>query len=291
MSARTVRYLHTIIGGVLGQAVKDSLLIRNPAAAATPPTAKEAKAPEMHPWDAGELAAFLAWAEGAAQNYALWNTLAMTGMRRGEALALRWRDVDFDAATISVRRSAGMVRIVGEGADVVEGDTKSGKPRVVDLDDGAAAVLRAWKRERGSTALQLVTPARWSSVTSRASAATPSTSPDSSPVTLSASARCPRSGSRPAPRPRYALAARPRAGTCGQPAPRPRLADGDADGLRPRDARQPARDGEYLRSAGEGGARSMTRVSGASQHPKKANDKLMTWGFNVSEGGLEHGNR
>ena len=149
LSARTVRYLHTIIGRVLGQAVKDSLLIRNPAAAATPPTAKEAKAPEMHPWDACQLAAFLAWAEGAAQNYALWNTLAMTGMRRGEALALRWRDVDFDAATISIRRSAGMVRIAGEGADVVEGDTKSGKPRVVDLDDGAAAVLRAWKRERG----------------------------------------------------------------------------------------------------------------------------------------------
>jgi hypothetical protein len=60
LSARTVRYLHTIIGRVLGQAVKDGLLIRNPAAAATPPTAKEAKAPEMHPWDAGQLAAFLA---------------------------------------------------------------------------------------------------------------------------------------------------------------------------------------------------------------------------------------
>jgi integrase len=136
----------------------DGLLARNPADAATPPTAKEAKPPEMHPWDAGQLAAFLGWAEGTAQNYPLWHTLAMTGMRRGEALALRWRDVDLDAATISVRRSAGMVRVAGEGADVVEGGTKSGKPRVVDLDDQAAAVLRAWKRERGSMALQLVTP-------------------------------------------------------------------------------------------------------------------------------------
>jgi integrase len=138
--------------------VRDGLLSRNPADAATPPTAKEAKAPEMHPWDAGQLAAFLGWAEGAAQNYPLWNTLAMTGMRRGEALALRWRDTDLDAATVSIRRSAGMVRIAGEGADVVEGDTKSGKPRVVDIDDDAAAVLRAWKRERGALALQLVTP-------------------------------------------------------------------------------------------------------------------------------------
>ena len=158
LSARTTRYVHTIVSRVLRQAVKDGLLLRNPADAATPPTAKEAKAPEMHPWDASQLAAFLGWAEGASQNYALWHTLAMTGMRRGEALALRWRDVDLDAATVSVRRSAGMVRVAGEGAEVREGDTKSGKPRVVDLDDDAAAVLKARKAERGGLALVLARP-------------------------------------------------------------------------------------------------------------------------------------
>ena len=76
-------------------------------------------------------------------------------MRRGEALALRWRDVDLEAATVRIRRSAGMVRNAGEGAGVVEGDTKSGKPRIVDLDAGTAAVLRARRRERGALALQL----------------------------------------------------------------------------------------------------------------------------------------
>jgi integrase len=157
LSARTVRYLHTIIHGVLGQAVKDGLLLRNPADAATPPTAREAKAPEMHPWNAAQLAAFLGWAEVNSQSYALWHLLAMTGMRRGEALALRWRDVNLEADTVSVRRSAGMVRNAGEGADVIEGDTKSGKPRVVDLDDGAGSGLRAHRKARGSMALQLIT--------------------------------------------------------------------------------------------------------------------------------------
>jgi integrase len=57
-----------------------------------------------------------------------------------------------------VRRSAGMVRNAGESADVVEGETKSGKPRVIDLDDDAVAVLRAWRKTRGSMALQLITP-------------------------------------------------------------------------------------------------------------------------------------
>jgi integrase len=76
-------------------------------------------------------------------------------MRRGEALALRWRDVDLDAATLRIRRSAGMVRVAGEGAGVVEGDTKSGKPRLIDLDAPTVAALRAHKRERGAAALQL----------------------------------------------------------------------------------------------------------------------------------------
>jgi hypothetical protein len=37
LPARTVRYLHTIISRVLRQAVKDGLLARNRADAATPP--------------------------------------------------------------------------------------------------------------------------------------------------------------------------------------------------------------------------------------------------------------
>jgi integrase len=106
----------------------------------------------------GGWCAFLAWAAENSQSYALWHVLAYTGMRRGELLALRWRDVDLEAAAVSIRRSAGMIRNAGEGAEVREGDTKSGKPRVVDLDDGAIAVLRTWKRERGAMALQLVTP-------------------------------------------------------------------------------------------------------------------------------------
>jgi integrase len=155
LSPRTVRYVHTILSAALAAAVKTRRLARNPAADASPPTAKQAKAPEMHPWTAGQLAAFLGWASGHAENFALWHVLAYTGMRRGEALALRWRDVDLDAATVRVRRSAGMVRVAGEGAAVVEGDTKSGKPRLVDLDGPTVAVLRARRRDRGTMHLSL----------------------------------------------------------------------------------------------------------------------------------------
>lgn len=155
LSARTTRYIHTIIHAVLKQAIKSRLLSHNPADAATPPSAREAKAPEMHPWTAGQLAAFLRWADGELANFVLWTVLAMTGMRRGEALSLRWRDIDFDAGCIRLRRSAGMVRYAGAGAEMVEDHPKSSKPRVIDLDPDTVAVLRAWRKARGLLALLL----------------------------------------------------------------------------------------------------------------------------------------
>jgi integrase len=110
----------------------------------------------MHPWAAEQLAAFLAWSAGHGRHHAAWRVLAYTGMRRGECLALRWRDVDLDAGAVSVRRSAGVVRNKGEGASIVTGDGKTHKARVVDLDAATVAVLRAHRKERGSMALQLV---------------------------------------------------------------------------------------------------------------------------------------
>src|SRR3712207_2092015 len=44
-----------------------------------------------------------------------WRLLAATGMRRGGALALRWRDVDLDAGRLAVRRSVGVVKAKGAG--------------------------------------------------------------------------------------------------------------------------------------------------------------------------------
>jgi integrase len=153
LSARTVRYLHTIVHVVLKQAVKDGLLARNPADSATPPSAREAKPPEMTCWTAAQLGAFLGWAAEHSQNHVLWHVYAHTGMRRGEGLSVRYRDLG--AGTLSIRRSAGIVRVAGEAAKMIEDDTKSSKPRVIDLDAGTLALLRSWRKQRGSLALQL----------------------------------------------------------------------------------------------------------------------------------------
>jgi integrase len=89
---------------------------------------------------------------------AAWEWTGANAPGFGDPLSLRWRDIDLDAGTVRVRRSAGIVRIAGEGAEMVEDDTKSGKPRVIGIDPGTAWVLRSWKSGRGSLALRLVKP-------------------------------------------------------------------------------------------------------------------------------------
>jgi hypothetical protein len=60
-----------------------------------------------------------------------WWLLAATGMRRGEGLALRWRDVDLDAGRLAVRRSVGVIKAKGAGERLVEGPTKTGRGAAV----------------------------------------------------------------------------------------------------------------------------------------------------------------
>ena len=70
--------------------------------------------------------------------YALWHTLAMTGLRRGEALGLRWEDVDLEAGRLCVRRA-----LVPSGREVVVSEPKTARGRrVVALDPETVAVLK-----------------------------------------------------------------------------------------------------------------------------------------------------
>ena len=75
---------------------------------------------------------------------AFFHVAAYTGARRGELLNLRWPDVDLDAKRITITGSTAV--IAGERID---GTTKSGRTRVVSIDDGTVAVLRQHKSRPG----------------------------------------------------------------------------------------------------------------------------------------------
>jgi integrase len=151
LSPRSVQYTHAVIGGALDAAVdaEPPLLAVNPARKAKPPTARQARAPEMRPWTAAQLGAFLRWSAENSPLHAAWWVLAYTGMRRGELLALRWRDIDLDATTIAIKRSVGVVHNAGSRAEVIEGEPKTVRSRrVIDLDPQTVQVLQAWRWER-----------------------------------------------------------------------------------------------------------------------------------------------
>jgi len=102
LSARTVRYIHSILGAAFGAAVKWDRLVRNPVNVAEPPSARKAKSSAMKVWSAEELGRFLT-AEQRDRYHPVWLFLATTGCRRGEALGLRWQDVDVTRATATIR--------------------------------------------------------------------------------------------------------------------------------------------------------------------------------------------
>lgn len=158
LSARTVLYLHTILRSALQDAVDADQLSRNPAQKANHPRPSEARAPEMHVWDAAQLRQFLTWAEQNDTDYVLWLTLAMTGCRRGEVAALRWRDLDPTRRTLAVRRAVTVAKVAGQPAQVGIGPTKGKSSRVVDLDDGTVAALVERKKARGEANLTLAKP-------------------------------------------------------------------------------------------------------------------------------------
>jgi len=114
LSPSSVRYTHVLLRRSLGDGVRKGLLARNPTDAADPPSASEAKAPAMQTWTGAEVARFLEQV-GDDRLTAAWRVAASTGMRRGEILGLRWRDVDLDACVRARGRHAVVAAVVLQG--------------------------------------------------------------------------------------------------------------------------------------------------------------------------------
>lgn len=150
LSPRTVRYVHTITHRALKDAVKWGRLARNPADAADPPRATSSGRPDSSTWSPEELRAFL---DAAADDrlYAAWLLLATTGMRRGEALGLRWRDLDVDGARATIRQT-----VIAVGHVVQFGTPKTAKGRrTVTLDARTVSALREHRKRQAAERLQL----------------------------------------------------------------------------------------------------------------------------------------
>jgi integrase len=145
LSSRTVRILHVILHRALSDAVRWGLLVRNVAELADPP---KVQTREMKAWPPEDTRRFLDSVR-SDRLHALWRLSATTGMRRGEILGLRWRDIDFEASSLTVCQTLVVVRY---RPTFSEPKTAAGK-RTLALDPETLTALRSHRRRQAEERL------------------------------------------------------------------------------------------------------------------------------------------
>jgi integrase len=139
-SRGTIQAALRTLSAILSTAEEDGLIPTNP----TRRMGKQLVAPtgtvgthEIEVFSRDELSHLLGLAERESpEYYPFLLCLARTGMRLGEAIGLEWRDVEWRARYIIVRRSRRRNRV---------SEPKNGKARRVDMSQQLADVLRGFK--------------------------------------------------------------------------------------------------------------------------------------------------
>lgn len=135
----SIRYTHAVLRRALNQAIKWGWLESNPAMRASPPRATQT---DMQSVSLTQLAVLISDAEKVNLQWASMIILAaVSGMRRGEMLGLKWSDIEDGA--IRIRRSLGYTPKDG----IFEGPTKTRQTRRIALDQIGMAVIERQKEE------------------------------------------------------------------------------------------------------------------------------------------------
>jgi len=145
LAPASVRRVRAVMHAALTDAVVYNILPYNPADAIGRRTRGSGKRerPKLRVWTREQLHVLLD-ATRHDRLYPLWYVVVGTGMRRGEALGLKWESVDMDAATLRVERARVPVR-----GEVLEGLPKTDhSARCIKLGASTIAVLKAWKKQQ-----------------------------------------------------------------------------------------------------------------------------------------------
>lgn len=144
LSKRYLNYtIHlSVINRVLKYAVLLDIIKANPLDKVIRPKQQE-KRETKKALTKDELTEFLTLAEKHASPvlFVAWWTLAYTGLRRGELLALEWSDIDFENRTLRVERT--LVRISGQ-LSTQSPKTKKSR-RMITLDPRTIEILKNWR--------------------------------------------------------------------------------------------------------------------------------------------------
>lgn len=135
LSPRSVRLAHQVLHLAMQRATDWRLIARSPAAVKLDLPRMERSA--MQTWTPEECGRFLG-ATAGDRLHVLWALMLSSGLRRGEALGLRWQDVDFSAGRVAVVQT---VVVVANAPRLSEPKTAAGR-RTVSLHPEMLALLR-----------------------------------------------------------------------------------------------------------------------------------------------------
>jgi len=150
LSNRSVLYHHRILSKALDQAVKMGLVVRNVAKLITPPRVARAK---INVLDADEASRLLDIASNTMY-YPIFAMLLYTGLRRGEAIALRWKNIDLLRLELHVVESAYRIR---KEFIIKEPKTLHSK-RAVSLSQSLATLLLEYREDQELMRKQMGNP-------------------------------------------------------------------------------------------------------------------------------------
>jgi integrase len=136
LAPRTVHHIHVALKACLAAAVRKKVIAANPADDAEAPTFEDGEAGTV--LDPAQLAVVLAGFKGRAI-YPIILTIALTGARLNEVLALRWIDVNFEAKTLSITRAIEPTKAHGRR---IKAPKTSRGVRTITIDDALLSVLR-----------------------------------------------------------------------------------------------------------------------------------------------------
>ena len=147
LAPRTVGQVHGVLHRALGHALKWGLISVNPCSAAEPPMVATT---EIEILTEDQVYDVLQKLRGRPM-YVLAAVGLSTGLRRGELLALRWKDIDFDTANLQVELSLEQTKA---GLRFKEPKTKHGRRRLA-LPASIVAELRFFRRQQQEQRLAL----------------------------------------------------------------------------------------------------------------------------------------
>ena len=167
LSARMIRGCHMRLSQALKQAVAFGIMYANPCDSVKPPTLDRQT---VQTWSAEEARSFLLAAEHRPELnrggdtgrrapdplWPLWPLLLLEGLRKGEGLGLRWRDVDLDRGTASITQTVAADKS-NAGKVIIQPRAKTAAgARSVRLTPQTIAALKEHRKRQNATRLAAV---------------------------------------------------------------------------------------------------------------------------------------